>query len=73
MVAAEITNSSTDFSQLDPMVSATLDELERAGISQRPEVIAADAGYWNEHHTTRASPGFSEEAGSRSEPSGAYT
>ena len=50
MLAAEITNSSTDFSQLDPMVSATLDELERAGISQRPEVIAADAGYWNEEH-----------------------
>jgi len=50
VVAAEITNSSTDFSQLDPMVSATLDELERAGVSQRPEVIAADAGYWNEEH-----------------------
>jgi transposase len=50
VVAAEITNSSTDFSQLDPMVSAMLDELERAGVSQRPEVIAADAGYWNEEH-----------------------
>jgi hypothetical protein len=50
VVAAEITNSSTDFSQLDPMVTATLDELERAGVSQRPEVIAADAGYWNEEH-----------------------
>jgi transposase len=50
VLAAEITNSSTDFSQLDPMVTAMLDELERAGVSQRPEVIAADAGYWNEEH-----------------------
>jgi transposase len=50
VLAAEITNVSTDFSQLDPMVTATLDELERAGIEQRPEAVAADAGYWNEQH-----------------------
>jgi Transposase DDE domain len=50
VVAAEITNSSSDFSQLDPMVTATLDELERAGIDQLPEAVAADAGYWNEQH-----------------------
>jgi Transposase domain (DUF772) len=48
VLAAEITNLSTDFSQLAPMVDATLDELERAGIDQLPEAIAADAGYWNE-------------------------
>jgi transposase len=50
VLAAEITNISTDFSQLVPMVDATLDEFERAGIDQRPEAIAADAGYWNEEH-----------------------
>jgi transposase len=50
VLAAEITNVSTDFSQLDPMVSATLGELNRAGIDQRPEAVAADAGYWNEQH-----------------------
>jgi len=50
VLAAEITNNSTDFSQLDPMVTATLDELERAGIDQLPEAVAADAGYWNEQH-----------------------
>jgi transposase len=50
VLAAEITNSSTDFSQLDPMVTATLAELEQAGVRQRPEAIAADAGYWNEQH-----------------------
>src|SRR5829696_4361750 len=50
VLAAEITNNSTDFSQLDPMVTATLAELERAGIDQLPEAVAADAGYWNEQH-----------------------
>src|SRR6188472_3489111 len=50
VLAAEITNVSTDFSQLAPMVSAALGELERAGIDQLPEAVAADAGYWNEQH-----------------------
>ena len=50
VLAAEITNTSTDFSQLDPMVTATLGELERAGIEQLPEAVAADAGYWDEQH-----------------------
>jgi hypothetical protein len=50
VLAAEITNSSTDFSRLDPMVRATLAEVEAAGVPQRPEVIAADAGDWNEQH-----------------------
>ena len=50
VIAAEITNISTDFSQLDPMVTATLSELERAGVDQLPEAVAADTGYWNEQH-----------------------
>jgi transposase len=50
VLAAEITNNSTDFSQLDPMVTATLEELERIGVSELPEAVAADAGYWNEQH-----------------------
>ena len=50
VLAAEITTNSTDFSQLDPMVTAVLGELERAGVDQLPEAVAADAGYWNEEH-----------------------
>ncbi len=50
VLAAEVTNISTDFSQLAPMVTATLGELERAGIDQLPQTVAADAGYWNEEH-----------------------
>jgi hypothetical protein len=48
VLAAEITNLSTDFSQLAPMVTAALEELERAGIDQLPAAVAADAGYRNE-------------------------
>jgi transposase len=50
VLAAEITNSSTDFSQLDPMVTSTLEELDGAGIDRLPQAVAADAGYWNEQH-----------------------
>ena len=50
VLAAEITNANTDWSQLDPMVSAALAELERAGVDARPELALADAQYWNEEH-----------------------
>jgi transposase len=50
VLAAEITTSSTDWSQLDPMVSAMVNELAQAGISDRPEVALADAQYWQEDH-----------------------
>ena len=49
VLAAEITNLSTDFSQLSPMVAAVLLELGRAGIDPKLlDAVAADAGYWNE-------------------------
>jgi hypothetical protein len=50
VLAAEITNTPGDFSNLDPMVTATLAELERVGIDERPQVALADAQYWNEQH-----------------------
>ncbi len=50
VLAAEVTNNNTDWSQLDPMVTGTIAELERAGISGRPETALADAQYWNEEH-----------------------
>ncbi len=50
MLAAEITNTPADFSNLDPMVAAALGELERAGVVERPQVALADAQYWNEQH-----------------------
>jgi transposase len=50
VLAAEITNTPGDFSNLDPMITATITELERVGIAERPEVALADAQYWNEQH-----------------------
>ena len=50
IVAAEIAPDGLDTSQLDPMVSAAERELEGAGVSEQPEVVLADAGYWSNDH-----------------------
>jgi transposase len=50
IVAAEIANEVADFEQLDPMISAAERELAGAGVSERPEVVVADAGYWSNAH-----------------------
>jgi hypothetical protein len=45
------TNRARRFSHLEPMVAVTLRELEQAGVSEKPRVALADAGFWNERHT----------------------
>jgi transposase len=50
VLAAEITNSTVDWSQLEPMVAATVAELARAGSGSRIATALADAQYWNEQH-----------------------
>ena len=50
IVAAEIATEVADFEQLDPMISAAERELAGAGVSDRPEVVVADAGYWSNAH-----------------------
>jgi len=50
IVAAEITAEGVDFQQLDPMIATAEKELEDAGVTQRPEVVLADAGYWSNGH-----------------------
>jgi transposase len=47
IVAAEIAVESPDFGHLEPAVRAALRELDDAGITQRPETVLADAGYWH--------------------------
>jgi transposase len=47
IVAAEIAVESPDFGHLEPVVNATLRELGDAGVTQRPETVLADAGYWH--------------------------
>jgi len=48
VLAAEITVDSPDFGHLGPMIQAAERELEKVGITERPEVILADAGYWHQ-------------------------
>jgi hypothetical protein len=50
VLAAEITIEAGDFSHLRPMLTATVGELERAGVTDTPSVVVADAQYWNEQH-----------------------
>jgi hypothetical protein len=47
VVGAELHSTGTDFGQLGPMVDKALDELKRAGVEERPDVVLADAGYWH--------------------------
>jgi transposase len=48
VLAAEITLDSPDFGHLEPMIDALAHQLTRAGITERPEVVLADAGYWHQ-------------------------
>ena len=44
VIATEVTIASSDFGQLEPMVSATQTELKAAGVTDALEVVVADAG-----------------------------
>jgi transposase len=48
VLAAEINNDSPDFGHLEPMVDAARRELAAAGVTEQPEVVVADAGYWHQ-------------------------
>lgn len=48
VLAAEVTLTSPDFGQLEPMVKATRRELAQIGVSDTPGVAVADTGYWHE-------------------------
>jgi hypothetical protein len=47
ILAAEIMTASPDFGHLGPMYTAARDELNRAGVTEAPTVVLADAGYWH--------------------------
>jgi hypothetical protein len=53
VIAAEVTIASPDFGQLEPMVNATEIELTTAGVTDAPEVVLADAGYWHTEQIER--------------------
>ena len=47
ILAAEITVDAPDFGHLEPMLDTTLAHLERHGVTEQPEAVLADAGYWH--------------------------
>ncbi len=47
-IAAEVTIDSPDFGHLEPMVDAAERELEQMRVTDSPEVVVADAGYWHQ-------------------------
>jgi hypothetical protein len=49
VLAAEVTLTSPDFGQLEPMIKATQCELEQIGVNDTPGVAVADSGYWHEN------------------------
>jgi hypothetical protein len=53
VVAAEVMVSSPDFGHLEPMFAATGRELNAAGVTEVPEVLLADAGYWHQEQMQR--------------------
>lgn len=46
MIAAEISTESLDTANLGPMIEGACEELRAAGVTERPGVVLADAGYW---------------------------
>jgi transposase len=57
VLAAEISVDSPDFGHLEPMVDATGAELAQAGVTESPEVVVADAGYWHHEQIDRLAAG----------------
>jgi Transposase DDE domain len=47
IVAAELAIESPDFGHLEPVFDAALRDLAAVGVSERPETVVADAGYWH--------------------------
>jgi transposase len=48
IIAAEVSVTAADFGHLDPMIRAAERELQAIGVSDRPGMVVADAGYWNQ-------------------------
>ena len=50
VIAADVISGGNERHRLQPMVTAAREELQRAGVTDTPEVALADAGYWNSPH-----------------------
>lgn len=53
VIAAEVMTVAPDFGHLEPMLDAAQRELHAAGVTEVPEVLVADAGYWHQQQMER--------------------
>jgi triphosphoribosyl-dephospho-CoA synthetase len=53
VIAAEVMTAAPDFGHLEPMLDAAQRELHAAGVTDRPGVLLADAGYWHQRQMER--------------------
>src|SRR5829696_1926986 len=53
VIAAEVMTVAPDFGHLEPMLDAAQRELDGAGITEVPQVLVADAGYWHQQQMER--------------------
>jgi Transposase domain (DUF772)/Transposase DDE domain len=53
VIAAEIRTQGADFGHLEPMITAARRELQAAGVTEQPQVVLADAGYWHQPQMER--------------------
>jgi transposase len=53
VIAAEVISVAPDFGQLEPMLDAAQHQLRTAGVTDTPEVVLADAGYWHQQQMER--------------------
>jgi transposase len=54
VIAAEVMVASPDFGHLKPMLTAAQTELKAAGVTDKPQTVLADAGYWHHEQMQRA-------------------
>jgi hypothetical protein len=47
VLAAEVSIAAADFGQLGPMLETTMRGLAEQGVTETPQAVLADAGYWN--------------------------
>jgi transposase len=50
VIAADVITGGNERHRLEPMVRTACEELRRAGLTDTPEVVLADAGFWNGPH-----------------------
>src|SRR3954453_22361485 len=53
VIAAEVMSFPPDFGHLEPMLDSAQLELDAAGVTEVPQVLVADAGYWHQQQMER--------------------